>query len=396
MPAGTWTPERVIAALQDWAREFGEAPKAYEWSVSAARGAGYEKGRVQGWVAEDPRWPSITTVVVHFGSWSAALEAAGLREERLAPWDMDLAERVEVAERLDRAGLLVAEIAGLLAVKPPTVRRYLRASACPDCGSPVVDARSRRCQSCAPRRARQSAWTAEEIVAALRAWAAEHGCPPTSKDWRRASEGHPGRWSVVRHFDSFSAALRAAGFAPRRISWGREEIIAALNAHLREHGVLPTAGEWKERDATGGRPALHNVNRQFGSWGKALEAAGHSVERWDRQTIIEALRTLGGELGRRPMYRDLCPKRPGLPCYDAVRRQFGSLTAAFEAAGYEPAQWSREAIIAALRAWAAEHGRPPATADWKRVDSSGRRPATHHVRREFGTWSAALREAGLV
>lgn len=481
VPPGTWTPERVIAAIQDWEREFGEPPKSYEWSVSAARAIRREEGRVQRWMAEYPRWPGTTAVIVHFGSWSAALEAVGWREGRLAPWEMNLAERVEAAQRLDRAGLVVAEIAGLLDVGPATVRRYLRTSACPDCGGPVVTARSRRCQGCAAKRARRPAWTAEaaglevhkrrweresivaafhafaarhrrsprlaelkendqlpsrqtierrfgslealrdelgleaerrdvsewlppahqrwdrdRIVAAIRAFADEHGRPPTSKDWRRAGEGHPGWWSVVRHFDSFSAALRAAGFAPRRISWGREEIIAALNAHLREHGVLPTAGEWKERDATGGRPALHNVNRQFGSWGKALEAAGHSVERWDRQTIIEALRTLGGELGRRPMYRDLCPKRPGLPCYDAVRRQFGSLTAALEAAGYEPAQWSREAIIAALRAWAAEHGRPPATADWKGVDSSGRRPATHHVQREFGTWVAALREADLV
>jgi len=616
--AGTWTPELVAAALQDWAREFGEPPKAYEWSVSSARAVGHEEGRVRGWMAEYPRWPGTRAVVHHFGSWSAALATAGLREEPLAPWEMDLAERVETAQRLDRAGLLAAEIAGLLDVKPATVRAYLRAGACPDCGGPVVNAKSRRCQGCAAKRAHRPAWTAEEIIAALRDWAAEHGAPPaaidwmpsenlsrrwaseyprwpsnaqvhaafgswnsgleaaglevhrrtwdresilaafqafaerhrrsprladlkdddglpsritverhfgslealrdelgleaerpeprpkakrptprpkakrraarkwlppahqrwdrdrivaairafadehgrppTSKDWKRVGEDHPAWGSVVRHFGSFGAALSAAGFAPRRFSWDREQIVAALNAHLREHGVLPTAGEWAERDPTGARPALHNVHHQFGSWDKALEAAGHPVERWDRHTLTEALQALGEELGRRPIRHDLRPKRPGRPGYDTVLSQFGSLTAALEAAGYEQAKqwsreetvaalrswsaehgsaptyddwrrgsdshpgvgaverlfgswtegllaaglsiqkrnWDREAIITALRAWAAEHGRPPASADWKGTDGSGRRPATYRVQREFGTWGAALREAGLV
>jgi hypothetical protein len=590
----------VSAALQDWVREFGEPPKAYEWSAAAARAVGLEEGRVQRWIAEYPRWPGTTAVIQHFGSWSAALEAVGLREGRLAPWEMNLAERVETARRLDRVGLRVAEIAGLLGVTPATVRGYLRASACPGCGGPVVSASSRRCQGCAAKRAHRPVWTAEEIVAALRDWAAQHGAPPssldwtptedlsrqwaaeyprwpsgpqvhtafgnwnsaleaaglearkrmwdresivaafhafaerhqrfpqlaelkdndrlpsqstigshfgslealraelgleagrrgvseclppvhqrwdrdrivaairafadehgrppTSKDWKRVGEDHPEWGSVARHFGSFGAALSAAGFAPRRFSWDREGIIAALNAHLREHGVLPTAGEWAERDPTGARPALHNVHHRFGSWDKALEAAGHPVERWDRQTMIEALRALGGELGRRPMQRDLRPKRPGLPGSDTVRTQFGSFTAALEAAGYEQAKqwsreetiaalqvwaaehgsapgyddwrrgsdshpgvgavetlfgswtegllaaglsiqkrnWDRETIIAALRAWAAEHGRPPASADWKGADGSGRRPATYRVQREFGTWGAALREADLV
>jgi hypothetical protein len=104
VPAGTWTPERVIAALQDRAREFGEPPKAYEWSVA-------------------------------------------------------------------------------------TVRGYLRASPCPDCGGPVVSAKARHCQGCAAKRAHRPAWSAEEILAALRDWAAEHGAPRHSAAGGWLSQG---------------------------------------------------------------------------------------------------------------------------------------------------------------------------------------------------------------
>lgn len=62
-PAGTWNPERVIAALRDWAREFGEPPRIYEWSVAVARAVESEDGRVRRWAAEHPRWPGPTPVI---------------------------------------------------------------------------------------------------------------------------------------------------------------------------------------------------------------------------------------------------------------------------------------------------------------------------------------------
>jgi hypothetical protein len=599
-PPGTWTPERVIAAIRDWVEEFGDPPLSYEWAMAAARNAGHENGRVQRWAAEYPRWPGTRPVIRCFGSWSAALEAAGLRDGRMAPWDLDLAERVAVAPRLDRAGLKAAEIAELLDVKPQTVRNYLRASACPVCGGPVVHRGSRRCQGCAAKRAHRPVWTREEIIAAFKEWHSEHGAPPlledwkpgadrsrqwrreyprwpgvaqvqgafggwsaaleaaglgvrkpawdresvlaafrefaerndrspntaelreadnglpmpetigrhfgsldalraelgleaparrrrrqwlppvnqrwdrekivdaiqafaaergrppTSKDWKRTGDGHPDWSAVARHFGSFGAALSAAGFTPPRISWSREEVIAAINAHLREHGELPKAGDWSKRDPDGKRPALHNIQALFGNWENAIEAAGHPVERWNQESILDALRELGRQLGRRPKRSDFVPKRPGLPGYNTIAKQLGSLPAAFEAAGFaNPREWTqeevtqallawaaergraptyndwrrvseehpgvstveklfgswtegllaaglpiakrnwnREAILAALRTWAAEHGRAPRSAEWHGADPTGRRPATFRVQREFGTWAAALRAAG--
>jgi hypothetical protein len=66
-----WTEERVIAAIRRWHELTGQAPSATDWypshprhKPSAALGLG--------------RWPSNKAMRRVFGSWTAAVEAAGL------------------------------------------------------------------------------------------------------------------------------------------------------------------------------------------------------------------------------------------------------------------------------------------------------------------------------
>lgn len=58
-------------------------------------------------------------------------------------------------------------------------------------------------------------WPRERIIEAIRAWAAEHGSPPTVSLWRTAGETRPAVATVVYHFGSWNAAIRAAGLEPR-------------------------------------------------------------------------------------------------------------------------------------------------------------------------------------
>lgn len=67
---GQWTPERVIEEVHRFVRERGRLPRQADW----------RKGRV-GHVGLGGRarrtWPPLTTVYGHFGSFNAAIEAAG-------------------------------------------------------------------------------------------------------------------------------------------------------------------------------------------------------------------------------------------------------------------------------------------------------------------------------
>ncbi len=55
-----WTRERIIAAIQEWAERFGHPPASGDWRFGVA-----------------PYWPATSTVQNRFGSWNAAISAAG-------------------------------------------------------------------------------------------------------------------------------------------------------------------------------------------------------------------------------------------------------------------------------------------------------------------------------
>lgn len=72
--AQDWPQERVVAAIQRWAEMFGQPPSANDWNTSSP----WHKGeRVKRWNSGD--WPYPSTVVARFGTWNAALEAAGFQ-----------------------------------------------------------------------------------------------------------------------------------------------------------------------------------------------------------------------------------------------------------------------------------------------------------------------------
>lgn len=58
--SATWTDETVVLAIRRWHAECGKPPSAQQWRT---RGAGY--------------WPPTTTAQRVFGTWSAAIRAAG-------------------------------------------------------------------------------------------------------------------------------------------------------------------------------------------------------------------------------------------------------------------------------------------------------------------------------
>src|SRR3954470_22077617 len=95
---GAWTRERIIVALHAWADEQGRAPRSYDWAPATARAAGFPTAGAERWEREHPRWPHRALVTARFGSWRAALTAAGLPGP--APLRLSRRERVETARRL--------------------------------------------------------------------------------------------------------------------------------------------------------------------------------------------------------------------------------------------------------------------------------------------------------
>ncbi len=70
-----WTRERLVEAIQDFAARYGRPPSAPDWNPSHTRRMGQTERAERFYV--DGCWPHLATVQSVFGSWSAAIRAAG-------------------------------------------------------------------------------------------------------------------------------------------------------------------------------------------------------------------------------------------------------------------------------------------------------------------------------
>lgn len=174
---------------------------------------------------------------------------------------------------------------------------------CKNCGGPTFNGGAREkpeyCRECAPEA--HTFWTRERLIEAIREYHRRYGRQPSAQDWNRQdarAHAHPERlaeieqrwaedhWPSTTHvqlrFGSWSNAIEAAGFTPlsregERLDpeahrrhctvFSREELIAAI----REAG---TTSSYRYKQQRNGGPSLGAITGRFGSWHKALEAAG--------------------------------------------------------------------------------------------------------------------------
>ncbi|MBI3948181.1 MAG: hypothetical protein HY321_19850 [Armatimonadetes bacterium] len=122
------------------------------------------------------------------------------------------------------------------------------------------------------------AWTREKIIARIRELR-DHGADLSWRSVRTRTDPLLAAAAVrAAHFGSWRAAIEAAGLAYddvcRRRAWDEESVLAGLRALAARGGALSSGA------ARAASSALHAAAvRRFGSWERALEAAGLGAAR---------------------------------------------------------------------------------------------------------------------
>lgn len=105
-------------------------------------------------------------------------------------------------------------------------------------------------------------WTPEEVVAEIQAWH-ESGRRVTN-----ICKGNQSLYNAAKlHFGSWGAAMSAAGFGSTRRSWSKQVVIDEIRERVRR-------GESLSSGAPINRSLAAVAYRYFGSWRKAIRAAG--------------------------------------------------------------------------------------------------------------------------
>jgi len=212
---------------------------------------------------------------------------------------------------------------------------------------------------------------------------------PSLKEYRE--RGNHSVTTFYNRFESWSDAVGEAGFEPRdpEAKIEREDLLAELHRLTAELGRPPKSSEM---DAEGNY-WTSTYRNEFGRWSRALEAAGYEARRPTQGTpvedLLEELHRLAEKYGGRPTTRQM--DESGKFAYSVYQRRFGSWSRALQAAGLDPdppGGVSTETLRAELERLGEELGKRPTK---REMSTHGEHsPNTYHAR--FGSWSAALED----
>ncbi len=272
-----------------------------------------------------------------FGSWTAALAAAGLPQFQRESWSKERIIRI-------LKGMTSAELQYKLV-------RQARPRLCDAAGKhfgswgAAVTAAGHDYEAVLKHSRR---WRGpEDVVEALRVWSDRHGTISA----RAVSRTDCALYSAIYRFFSSMQEAAAAGnlpYAAKARSWSREDVLKGLRTRKKAGRSLQPLRVREDE-----QKLYEACLRYFGTFDQGLQAIGvdpSKVIKWCRLRdgdVVRELREWSAEHG------PLSCQKVGGRLYSAARRHFGSLKAAADAAGVpyvrKVQDWSADKVIDALR-----------------------------------------------
>jgi HNH endonuclease len=169
-----------------------------------------------------------------------------------------------------------------------------------------------------------------------------------------------------------------------RRSVSKEEIVAGIRECAQQLGRTPYFEDFQQFKGIKETPVLN----AFGSWGRALRAAGMEPRgtygKLSKGAILTAIQECAEALGRVPTHAEFKHKT-GITQYNVIG-MFGSWSKALKACGMKPHQGSAVSIETHFKAWAElvrKNGQFPTTVEYAFEARHSARSLRHRV----GTWS---------
>ena len=173
-----------------------------------------------------------------------------------------------------------------------------------------------------------------ELLDELRAFAGREGRPPKSPDANDPATELPCVMTFYNHFGTWSEALEAAGFRRRNPQGSDEEPLDVLREYNEEYGNPPTQADMDSHETL---LSSTTYRKHFSGWNTAIKKTGltPSCPRRSDEQLLDHLRAFADEHGRPPTATEI-DEDDTLPSDTTFQRRFGSWNKAIEAAGLTP------------------------------------------------------------
>ena len=370
---GGYTKEALIEQLQSLGQKLQKAPTTRD----------VEKASMEGHIGSVPLFLKL------FGGFNKALEEAGFEINLRRHTKSELIEQLKVeAVRLKRS---------------PTSRDMDKASqkygtACADTIARSFGGFNKALEAANLAIHSRKNPTKEELIKQLQE---EFKNIPLKRDVDMASkEGRIFSVAVfVRIFGSFNKALEAAGFFPRHLkkTYTKNDLIKQIQREKKRLKRVPNTQDMSEASKKQRSASIGVFFRVFGSFSKALEAAGLSAEGHAfKSDMLKQLKLEAKRLKRTPTTRDIdraSQKKRTVSAY-VLAKTFGSFNDALELAGFKK-NYTKEEIIKQLQKEADRLKKTPTYRDINRAASKFGIAKANVAEKLFGSWNKALEAAGL-
>lgn len=215
-------------------------------------------------------------------------------------------------------------------------------------------------------------YTDDELLDNLKTLASKVGHSPTAQDLKDSSLG-VSYMTYFNRFGSWNNAKKLVGLPQSKQRSTKKEMIADLKQLAKEIKHIPSEAECNACEYT--RCAI-TYRKKFGSWKDALKAAGLLNRNYKGELI-----RLSKQLGHTPSCTE-CDQGAYTASSSAYIRKYGSWKKALSAAGL-PYGYNELEMIASLKRLAEELGTIPTEVQCDQCEYT---PSFRTYLRKFGSW----------
>jgi len=380
-----YSDDELLQELHKLAEELGQTPTAGEMDEQGAFSADTYRNR--------------------FGSWTDAVQAAGLRmswrgdpglsKEQLLTALQDFADKLGKPPSPAEMNVLGPHVPSTYTNRFGSWDDALRAAGLDPSKIRTTEGTREELPDALSNEEGTLKISGDELIEALQDLADDLGRTPMTAEMNE--QGPYSSSTYTGWFGSWDKALRAASLEVNQYRISDEQLRTALQDLVDDLGRTPTTTEMDEQ----GRFSSATYLDRFDTWDDTLRAAGLGVKQGrnrspniSQEVLLDALRELAEELGETPTAAKM--NKQGQFSSSTYKRRFGRWNDALRAAGFEPnkrgPKISENKLIEALQDLADEIGKRPTTDE---MDHWGEYSSTTY-RSHFGSWPDALRAAGLI
>jgi len=377
-----YSDDELLQELHKLAEELGQTPTAGEMDEQGAFSADTYRNR--------------------FGSWTDAVQAAGLRmswrgdpglsKEQLLTALQDFADKLGKPPSPAEMNVLGPHVPSTYTNRFGSWDDALRAAGLDPSKIRTTEGTREELPDALSNEEGTLKISGDELIEALQDLADDLGRTPMTAEMNE--QGPYSSSTYTGWFGSWDKALRAASLEVNQYRISDEQLRTALQDLVDDLGRTPTTAEMDEQ----GPYSSSTYRDRFGSWAEALRAAGLEANLYQKITLEQLLLTLqdlADDLGRTPTTTEM--DEQGRFSSATYLDRFDTWDDTLRAAGLGVKQGrnrspniSQEVLLDALRELAEELGETPTAA---KMNKQGQFSSSTYKRR-FGRWNDALRAAG--